>query len=80
MLWQWMWRPCGCEERADSRDGPPTQGEPRVHGNICCDVIFSERRGQSQKPEEIYRMIERMVPGGTLSPGLGEKGREGRGA
>eukprot|EP00029_Vermamoeba_vermiformis_P008124 TRINITY_DN3711_c0_g1_i1.p1 TRINITY_DN3711_c0_g1~~TRINITY_DN3711_c0_g1_i1.p1 ORF type:complete len:292 (-),score=71.69 TRINITY_DN3711_c0_g1_i1:40-888(-) len=28
------------------------------------DVIFSERRGQSQKPEEIYELIEKMVPGG----------------
>jgi mRNA (2'-O-methyladenosine-N6-)-methyltransferase len=28
------------------------------------DVIFSERRGQSQKPTEIYNAIERLVPNG----------------
>ena len=28
------------------------------------DVIFSTRRGQSQKPDEIYDMIERLVPNG----------------
>jgi mRNA (2'-O-methyladenosine-N6-)-methyltransferase len=33
-------------------------------GGVCSDVIFSERRGQSQKPEEIYEMIEELVPGG----------------
>jgi mRNA (2'-O-methyladenosine-N6-)-methyltransferase len=29
-----------------------------------CDVIISERRGQSQKPEELYDLIEALVPGG----------------
>lgn len=29
------------------------------------DIIFSLRRGQSQKPEEIYQMIEELVPGGS---------------
>jgi mRNA (2'-O-methyladenosine-N6-)-methyltransferase len=33
--------------------------------NICSDIIFSERRGQSQKPEEIYQTIEKLVPNGT---------------
>ena len=28
------------------------------------DVIYTERRGQSQKPEEIYQLIEELVPGG----------------
>ena len=28
------------------------------------DVIFSERRGQSQKPNEIYQIVEDMVPNG----------------
>jgi N6-adenosine-specific RNA methylase IME4 len=32
---------------------------------VGSDVIFSERRGQSQKPEEIYKVIEALVPGGT---------------
>ena len=30
------------------------------------DIIYSERRGQSQKPEEIYQLVERLVPGGTV--------------
>ncbi|KAJ3196681.1 hypothetical protein HDU67_003962, partial [Dinochytrium kinnereticum] len=33
--------------------------------NIGSDVIYSERRGQSQKPEEMYEMIEEMVPNGA---------------
>lgn len=28
------------------------------------DVIFSQRRGQSQKPEEIYEMVEKLLPNG----------------
>ena len=28
------------------------------------DVIFSQRRGQSQKPEEIYDLVESIVPNG----------------
>ena len=28
------------------------------------DVILSKRKGQSQKPEEIYEVIERLVPNG----------------
>lgn len=30
------------------------------------DVIFSTRRGQSQKPDEIYDMIEKLVPNGLI--------------
>ncbi|KAG1658572.1 hypothetical protein FOA52_005576 [Chlamydomonas sp. UWO 241] len=33
-------------------------------GGVASDVIFSERRGQSQKPEEIYELIEELVPNG----------------
>lgn len=29
------------------------------------DVIYSERLGQSQKPLDIYELIERLVPNGT---------------
>ena len=32
--------------------------------NIESDVIFSQRRGQSQKPEEIYEIAEALVPNG----------------
>lgn len=31
---------------------------------VGSDIIFSERRGQSQKPEEIYELIESLVPNG----------------
>jgi mRNA (2'-O-methyladenosine-N6-)-methyltransferase len=31
---------------------------------VGSDVIFSERRGQSQKPEELYVLIEQLVPNG----------------
>jgi mRNA m6A methyltransferase catalytic subunit len=37
---------------------------PTMQGNICSDVIFAERRGQSQKPEELYELIEELVPNG----------------
>ena len=36
----------------------------RFKGNIGSDVIFSERRGQSQKPEEMYELIEEFCPNG----------------
>jgi mRNA (2'-O-methyladenosine-N6-)-methyltransferase len=31
---------------------------------VGSDIIFAERRGQSQKPTEIYELIEELVPGG----------------
>jgi len=31
---------------------------------ICSDIIYSERRGQSQKPEEVYQYIEQLIPNG----------------
>jgi hypothetical protein len=36
-------------------------------GCVGSDIIYAERRGQSQKPEEIYQLIEELVPGGNLS-------------
>ncbi len=39
---------------------------------VGSDIIFSERRGQSQKPEEIYELVEQLVPnGGCRAPGAG---------
>jgi len=38
--------------------------DPRVKKNVCKDIIFSQRRGQSQKPEEVYTLIEKLVPDG----------------
>ena len=42
-------------------------------GGIGSDVIFAERRGQSQKPEEIYELIERLVPNGRYLEIFGRK-------
>lgn len=36
----------------------------RVRQNVDSDLIFSMRRGQSQKPEEIYEIAESLVPNG----------------
>ncbi|KAM3147811.1 hypothetical protein pb186bvf_000139 [Paramecium bursaria] len=38
----------------------------RCKKSVASDVIFSERRGQSQKPEEIYRYVEELIPNGIL--------------
>jgi len=40
-------------------------GDLEVSSQEIPDVIFSLRRGQSQKPEEIYEMIEALVPDGS---------------
>ncbi|KAI9208554.1 MT-A70-domain-containing protein [Polychytrium aggregatum] len=41
--------------------------------NVMSDVIFSERRGQSQKPEELYEMVEALVPNGKYLEIFGRK-------
>eukprot|EP00127_Corallochytrium_limacisporum_P004141 Clim_evm86s157 gene=Clim_evmTU86s157 len=43
------------------RKGNPPQGWHRSAGS---DIIWSERRGNSQKPDEIYELIEQLVPNG----------------
>lgn len=40
------------------------KGNPQFKKDVGFDVIFSKRRGQSQKPEEIYERIEELVPNG----------------
>lgn len=40
------------------------KGNPVYNRDVMCDVIFSRRRGQSQKPEEIYKFIEALIPNG----------------
>ena len=37
---------------------------PGTRKCVGSDIIYSERRGQSQKPEEIYQLIEELVPNG----------------
>jgi len=39
------------------------KGDPKINRNIDCDVIVSEVRETSRKPDEIYGLIERMCPG-----------------
>ena len=43
------------------KDGPTAPG---TRCGLRNDVICSQRRGQSQKPEEIYELIEDLVPNG----------------
>lgn len=41
------------------------KGQPSYNRNVqLSDVIFAERRGQSQKPEQLYEHIEQLVPNG----------------
>lgn len=40
------------------------KGKAKYTNNVMFDVIFSKRRGQSQKPEEIYQLVEALVPKG----------------
>jgi mRNA m6A methyltransferase catalytic subunit len=50
------------------------KGNPKYNENVSLsDVIFSHRRGQSQKPEEIYEIIEQLVPNGRYLEIFGRK-------
>ncbi|ORZ06213.1 MT-A70-domain-containing protein [Absidia repens] len=46
---------------------------PYCRRSVGSDVIYSERRGQSQKPEQIYELIEEMMPGGKYLEIFGRK-------
>ncbi|KAI8887056.1 MT-A70-domain-containing protein [Backusella circina FSU 941] len=46
---------------------------PNCRHSIASDIIFSERRGQSQKPEELYELIEELVPNGKYLEIFGRK-------
>ncbi len=39
------------------------KGKPRGNHRLDVDVIISRTRETSRKPDEIYRMIERLMPG-----------------
>lgn len=41
--------------------------------NQCTDVIWAERTGQSQKPIDIYEIIEKMIPGGYFMEIFGRR-------
>jgi len=50
------------------------KGNPKYNKDKpLSDVIFAERRGQSQKPEEIYELIEQLVPNGKYLEIFGRK-------
>lgn len=38
--------------------------DSKMQFNVESDVLFTYRRGQSQKPEEIYELAEKLVPNG----------------
>lgn len=40
------------------------KGNPKLNRNVDCDVLVSEVRETSRKPDEIYELIERLCPGG----------------
>jgi mRNA (2'-O-methyladenosine-N6-)-methyltransferase len=42
-------------------------------GGVACSVINAERRGQSQKPEEAYRLAEALAPRGRYLEVFGRK-------
>ncbi|KAI7833814.1 MT-A70-domain-containing protein [Kickxella alabastrina] len=46
---------------------------PNLQRSVASDVIFSERRGQSQKPEELYEIIEQLIPNGKYLEIFGRK-------
>ena len=46
---------------------------PGMKHGVGSDIIYSERRGQSQKPEEIYELIEKLVPNGKYLEIFGRK-------
>ncbi|CAL8466416.1 g5952 [Coccomyxa elongata] len=53
--------------------GKKGKDPPGLKGCVGSDVIYAERRGQSQKPEEIYQLIEELVPGGRYLEIFGRK-------
>ena len=40
------------------------KGNPKINRYIDCDVLVSEVRETSRKPDEIYKIIDRIFPGG----------------
>jgi len=49
--------------------GKKGRDPPGLQRSVGSDVIYAERHGQSQKPEEIYQLIEELVPGGARGSG-----------
>ena len=57
--------------------GRKGQAPPGARACVGADVICAERRGQSQKPEEIYQLVEALVPNGEGERGERERERRG---
>eukprot|EP00958_Prasinococcus_capsulatus_P017006 scaffold1906_cov403-Prasinococcus_capsulatus_cf.AAC.7 len=53
--------------------GKKGKDPPGMRGGLASDIIFAERRGQSQKPTEIYEIIEQLVPNGKYLEIFGRK-------
>lgn len=53
--------------------GRKGEDPPGTRHNILSDVIYATRRGQSQKPDELYAMIEELVPNGKYIEIFGRK-------
>ncbi|KAI9295515.1 MT-A70 [Neoconidiobolus thromboides FSU 785] len=53
--------------------GKKGKDPPQCKRLIGSDVIYSERRGQSQKPIQLYEMIEELVPNGKYLEIFGRK-------
>ncbi|CEP14424.1 hypothetical protein [Parasitella parasitica] len=53
--------------------GKKGQDPPNCSRCLSSDVICSARRGQSQKPEELYQLIEQLVPNGRYLEIFGRK-------
>lgn len=49
------------------------KGAGGMVGGVGSDILYSERRGQSQKPEDIYELIEKLVPDGRYLEIFGRK-------
>jgi len=40
------------------------KGNPKINRYVDCDVLVAEVRETSRKPDEIYSIIERLLPRG----------------
>lgn len=49
------------------------KGNPGYKSTTTSDVIYTERRGQSQKPRELYDMIEGLIPAGKFLEMFGRR-------
>lgn len=54
-------------ELSQGKSGDGLPDPPAVWKQKGSDVIYGERRGQSQKPEEMYELVESVVPNGRPS-------------